>query len=65
MLIYVAKRLVLAIAVLVVIAFLLIALVMVVPGDPARTVLGTHATPEPTRQVRQTMALDQPPREQT
>jgi peptide/nickel transport system permease protein len=65
MFIYVAKRLALAIAVLVVIAFLLIALVTVVPGDPARTVLGTHATPELMRQVRQTMGLDEPVWEQT
>jgi peptide/nickel transport system permease protein len=65
MLTYLAKRLALAVAVLVVIAFLLIALVEFVPGDPARTVLGTHATPELMRQVRSSMGLDEPVWQQT
>jgi peptide/nickel transport system permease protein len=65
MVVYVGKRLALAVAVLVVIAFLLIALVEVVPGDPARTVLGTHATPELMRQVRESMGLDKPVWQQT
>jgi peptide/nickel transport system permease protein len=65
MVIYVGKRLALAVAVLVVIAFLLIALVELVPGDPARTVLGTHATPELMRQVRANMGLDKPVWQQT
>jgi peptide/nickel transport system permease protein len=65
MVLYVAKRLALAVAVLVVIAFMLIALVEFVPGDPARTVLGTHATPELMRQVRSDMGLDRPLWEQT
>jgi peptide/nickel transport system permease protein len=65
MLIYIAKRFALAAAVLVVISFLLIALVEFIPGDPARTVLGTHATPELMRQVRSNMGLDKPVWQQT
>ena len=60
MLLYVLKRLGLAVVVLVVIVFLLVTLVEFVPGDPARVVLGNHATPELMRQVRSNMGLDKP-----
>jgi peptide/nickel transport system permease protein len=57
---YVLKRVGLALIVLLMIAVLLVGLVEFVPGDPARVVLGNHATPELIRQVRASMGLDKP-----
>ena len=45
------------IAAVVVITFLLVHLV---PGDPARTILGTRATPESLAALRHEMGIDQP-----
>src|SRR3981081_4275241 len=39
---------------------LVFAVVNVLPGDPATVVLGTNATPESLRLLRQQMGLDQP-----
>jgi peptide/nickel transport system permease protein len=60
MVVYLLKRFVLTVVVLVVIVFLLVALVELIPGDPARVVLGNHATPQLIRQVRTNMGLDKP-----
>lgn len=60
MLLYVAKRLGLAAVVIVVIMALLGALVNLVPGDPARIILGPHATPQLIAEVRRSMGLDNP-----
>jgi peptide/nickel transport system permease protein len=57
---YLAKRLGLAVIVIVVIMVMLAVLVSLVPGDPARIVLGTHATPQLIAQVRRSMGLDNP-----
>jgi peptide/nickel transport system permease protein len=59
-LLYVAKRLGLAAIVIVVIMAMLGALVNLVPGDPARIILGPHATPQLIAEVRRSMGLDNP-----
>ncbi len=46
--------------VIVVIMIMLAVLVNLVPGDPARIILGTHATPQLIAQVRSSMGLDNP-----
>jgi peptide/nickel transport system permease protein len=57
---YLTKRVGLAVVVVVVIMVMLAVLVHLVPGDPARIILGTHATPQLIAQVRRTMGLDDP-----
>jgi peptide/nickel transport system permease protein len=57
---YLAKRLGLAAIVLVVIMVMLAVLVSLVPGDPARIILGPHATTQLIAQVRRSMGLDNP-----
>ena len=57
---YLAKRLGLAAIVIVVIMVMLAILVDLVPGDPARIILGPHATPTLIGQVRRSMGLDNP-----
>jgi peptide/nickel transport system permease protein len=57
---YLAKRVGLAVVVIVVIMIMLAVLVNLVPGDPARIILGTHATPQLIAQVRRSMGLDNP-----
>jgi peptide/nickel transport system permease protein len=49
--------LVLSLALLVVVAFLIVPLI---PGDPARAMLGTNATPEALAALRNRMGLDEP-----
>jgi peptide/nickel transport system permease protein len=57
---YLLKRLGGAVVVLFLTALLLAAAVHLVPGDPARAVLGAHATPELIAQIRAKMGLDKP-----
>jgi peptide/nickel transport system permease protein len=57
---YLAKRVGLAVVVVVAIMVILAVLVHLVPGDPARIILGTHATPQLIAEVRRTMGLDEP-----
>jgi peptide/nickel transport system permease protein len=57
---YLAKRVGLAAVVVVVIMVILAVLVNLVPGDPARIILGTHATPQLIAEVRRNMGLDNP-----
>ena len=59
-LIYVARRLVLAIPMLLGMSVLVFALMRLVPGDPALIVLGYKATPETVRALRETFHLDDP-----
>jgi peptide/nickel transport system permease protein len=59
-LLYVTKRLGLAAVVVLAIMTILSVLVHLVPGDPARIILGPHATPELIAKVRHTMGLDDP-----
>lgn len=60
MAVYLVRRLTLAVVVLISIVILLVVLVQLVPGDPARVVLGNHATPSLIAQVRQDMGLNKP-----
>jgi peptide/nickel transport system permease protein len=56
---YLLKRLGLAVLVLLIVMVLLVLLIQFIPGDPARTILGNHATPELIAQVRHNLGLDQ------
>ena len=60
MLLYLTKRLALAVIVIIVIMAMLALLVNLVPGDPARIILGPHATPQLIAEIRRTMGLDNP-----
>jgi peptide/nickel transport system permease protein len=57
---YLVKRGAMAVATIVLIASFLSLLVHLVPGDPARIVLGQHATPALIAQVHQQLGLDKP-----
>ena len=57
---YLLRRLLSALAVLLLTTVLLALAVHLVPGDPARIVLGEHATPELIAMVRDRMGLDDP-----
>jgi peptide/nickel transport system permease protein len=57
---YLLKRVGLAALVVVLTAVLLALAVHLVPGDPAKIVLGQHATPDLMAQVRAEMGLDKP-----
>lgn len=57
---YLARRLVVAILVVVVAVTLLNAMIHAVPGDPAAIILGPRATPELIAQFREEMGLNEP-----
>ena len=60
MLSYAARRIALAVPLLVGMSVLIFALMRVVPGDPAVVVLGYKATPEGVRALREAFHLDEP-----
>lgn len=60
MLIYITKRLLLAVPTLLVLMFALFVLVQLSPADPARVVAGDNATPEQVAEVRAQMGIDDP-----
>jgi peptide/nickel transport system permease protein len=60
MLVYFLKRAVMTLLVLLVVMVLLALLVNIVPGDPAKTILGSRATPAVIARVRESMDLDKP-----
>jgi peptide/nickel transport system permease protein len=60
MLAYVARRLAFFVPMLIGIALVVFALMHVIPGDPARVLLGDDATPEAVARLRATLGLDQP-----
>ena len=60
MLRYVFKRLALAVLITVLSVTLLFLIIHMIPGDPARTMLGPRATPELIADLEQRMGLDQP-----
>ncbi|MFZ5807818.1 MAG: ABC transporter permease [Chloroflexota bacterium] len=60
MLIYIAKRLLMTLAVLFLVIVFLSVLVQVVPGDPAKVILGPRASPELIQKVNASMDLDKP-----
>jgi peptide/nickel transport system permease protein len=57
---YLFKRLLMTILVLFVVMVILSLLTKIVPGDPARAILGTRSTPELEAKIRSEMDLDQP-----
>jgi len=57
---YLIKRLVMTVAVLFMVITFLSLLVHIVPGDPAKTLLGPRASPEMIQKVRSSMDLDKP-----
>ena len=60
MLAYTMRRLAFFVPMLLGIAVIVFALMHVIPGDPARVLLGDDATPEAVAQLRATLGLDQP-----
>jgi peptide/nickel transport system permease protein len=58
--VYAARRLVLAVPLLLGMSVLVFGLMRLVPGDPAVVVLGYKATPEGIRALRETFHLDEP-----
>jgi peptide/nickel transport system permease protein len=59
-LVYILKRLVSLIPVLIGISFIVFFLVRLIPGDPAATLLGVHATPQAIKELRDQMGLNKP-----
>lgn len=57
---YVARRLILAMLILVGVASVVFVIMRLIPADPALLILGAHATPEQTAALRTEMGLDQP-----
>lgn len=57
---YLAKRLLLAVAIVVLAVTLLFVMIHAVPGDPAAVVLGPRATPEQIAEIHEKMGLDDP-----
>ena len=60
MLVYVVKRILMTLLVLLLVAVFLSLLVHIVPGDPATTLLGPRATPGLIQKMRAAMDLDKP-----
>lgn len=60
MLLYLIRRLALAIAIVVLAVTLLFVMIHAVPGDPASIMLGPRATPEQRALLHETMGLDRP-----
>ncbi len=57
---YIAKRLLLAIPVILGVAFVVFAMVRIVPGDPAQIIAGETATKEFVEAIRKDLGLDRP-----
>ncbi|MDO4266879.1 MAG: ABC transporter permease [Eubacteriales bacterium] len=57
---YVAKRLLLLIPIMLGVSFLVFAILNIVPGDPARVILGEAATAEEVAQLNHELGYDQP-----
>jgi peptide/nickel transport system permease protein len=57
---YLVKRVALGLLVVVIIMAMLVLLVQLVPGQPARIILGTHATPQLISEVDRSLGLDKP-----
>ena len=60
MLRYLTRRLLLTIPVLLGVATLVFALIHLVPGDPAQSMLGESASPQDVQRLRETLGLDEP-----
>jgi peptide/nickel transport system permease protein len=59
-LVYTLKRLVSLIPVLFGISLIVFFLIRLIPGDPATTLLGSHATPDAVRELRSQLGLNRP-----
>jgi peptide/nickel transport system permease protein len=59
-LVFILKRMVALVPVLLGISFIVFFLIRLIPGDPAATLLGSHATPETVRALRTQMGLTEP-----
>jgi len=57
---YIGKRLLWMIPIIVGIVVLIFTLLHIIPGDPARMILGVTATPEQLAALRHNLGLDQP-----
>jgi peptide/nickel transport system permease protein len=62
--VYAARRLLLAVPLLLGMSVLVFGLMRIIPGDPAVTVLGYKATPDAVRALRAAFHLDEPPLQQ-
>ena len=60
MLKYAARRLAAAVPVVLGVAVVTFLLLRLIPGDPARSVLGLHASPQQVAQLRRQLGLDEP-----
>jgi ABC-type dipeptide/oligopeptide/nickel transport system permease component len=60
MVMYIARRLLMLIPILLGVTFLTFAIAQVTPGDPAVLMLGTHATPERIELLREELGLNDP-----
>ncbi len=60
MILFIAKRILAAVAVILGMLFLVMLIMDIIPGDPAAMMLGENATPEMIRELRHQMGLDQP-----
>lgn len=60
MVMYIVRRLLMLIPILLGVTFLTFAIAQVTPGDPAVLMLGTHATPERIEQLREELGLNDP-----
>ncbi len=60
MIVYFIRRLLMTLAVLLLVIIFLSLLVHIIPGDPAKTLLGPRASPELIEKTRAAMDLDQP-----
>lgn len=54
------NRIIYSIPMLLITTFIVFSLTLLIPGDPALTILGENATPEKIAQLQQRMGLDQP-----
>ncbi len=64
MLVYVVKRLIQALPVIIGVSVLTFILMIVVPGDPAQKLLGQRASPEAVQELRTRLGLNDPPVQQ-
>lgn len=60
MLIYAARRILMAVPVMGVVALVVFGLLYITPGDPAMVIAGDQATPEQIARIRMSLGLDQP-----
>ncbi len=57
---YILQRLLLAVVVILGVSFVVFLIVHIVPGDPARVILGAYASNEAVAAIRERLGLDQP-----